>query len=162
MSVVFDTLPTNIAEFRTLAEGKLTNPEYTCALFLCALDIFAKNKEDGIAAINILKGPQPLSPSEISWFKDRMMDKPYLAKVYFEGATPENNYTPTVPYTVNFYPDPRPQDVSPGYMELLVKGAGFDAPRFFKLRAKGDCYYFWEAPSIMMGVRTPVAQDPWA
>ena len=162
MAITFDSLPTNISEFTALAEGKLTNPEYTCALFLCALNIFINNKDEGIAAINILKGPQPLSPTEINWFKDRVSDKKYLPKVYFAGSTPENNYEPTKPYTVNLLPDPNPSYCEEGYLRLYVKEKGFDSPRAFKLRQKGDCYYIWEVLAIMTGVRTPVAQDPWA
>ena len=162
MAVKLNVLPDNIEKFKKLAEGKLTNPEHTCALFLCALSILAKDKDQGIEAINVLKGPQPLTNLEISWLADRISDKTYLANVYFEGATPENNYTPNKPYMIKFYKDPRPQDLEPKFMKLLVKNVGFDAPREFTLRNKGDNWYIWDINSIMMGVRTPEEIDPWA
>lgn len=162
MAVTFDTLPTTLEEFSLLAEGKLTDPENTCALFLCALNLFVQDVETGSEALNILKGPQPLSNYDISWFKDRLRGKSYLPYVYFEGASPQNNYIPAQPYTVKFYPDPRPEYCQEGYQKLFVKNAGFDSPRYFLLRQKGGNWYIWEVYSVMMGVKTPAKENRWA
>ncbi len=162
MTVKFETLPNNITEFSVLANNGLTKPENTCALFICAVNMLANNLNEGLNAINLLKGPQPLSTFDKSWFKDRISDKPHLAMAYFNGSTPENSYTPALPYSITFMQDPRPQDCEAGYMRLQIKTPAFDSPRYMKLRQKGENWYIWDVNSIMLGVKTPAKNDPWA
>ncbi len=162
MVVSFDTLPNSLNEFSILVNEGMTAPEKTCALFICSVNILAQNMSEGLDAINMLKGPQPLSVFEKSWFKDRIVNKKYLAMAYFNGSTPENNYTPTKPYSLTFLKDPRPQDCEDGYMRLQIKTPAFDSPRYIKLRQKGDNWYIWDVNSIMLGVRIPKQDDPWA
>ncbi|MGI5900033.1 MAG: DUF6935 domain-containing protein [Christensenellales bacterium] len=162
MKVVFEALPTSAGELAGSVQMNLTKPENTCALFLCALNIFTKDRQEGVAAINALKGPAALNAHEISFLTDRLRDKAYLPMAYFEGARPDNNYQPALPYTVLFYPDPRPQDLQAGYMRLYLRTAGADSPRAITLRQKDGNWYLWEYPGIVMGVRLPVKEDPWA
>ena len=162
MKTIFEKMPSNLEEFKAMDQMDLTRPENTCAMFLCALNLFVKEKTVGIDAINLLKGPVALNPYEINFLADRVRDKKYLPMVYFEGAKPENNYTPTLPYTLVFYPDPRPQDCESGYIRLYLKTAGADSPRFIKLRQKDNNWYLWEYPGIAMDVRKPANEDPWA
>ena len=91
----------------------------------------------------------------------RDRDKPYLPLAYFEGATPQNNYTPAQPYVLNVLPDPRSQDIEAGYIRVFLKTAGADAQRPVKLRKKGGQWYLWEYSSILSGIRIPVKDDPW-
>ncbi len=162
MKVVLDKIPENLDEFKSMKEIDLTKPENTCAMFICALDLFIKNKNTGIEAINILKGPVALNQHEISFLSDRVRDKAYLARVYFEGAKPENNYTPDKPFTLLFYPDGRPQDCEAGYMRLYLQTSGADSKRAIKLRQKDKNWYIWDYPGIVTDVRKPAAEDPWA
>ena len=162
MTVAFDALPTTIDEFSALAEGKLTSPENTCALFMCALNLYITDRDAGIEAVNRLRGPRPLSNYDIQFLRDRLRDKPYLPLAYFDGAAPENNYTPDQPYTLCLYADPRPQDCETGYMRMFIKTAGADSARPVKLRQKGDEWFLWEYSSILTGIRIPAGLDPWA
>ncbi len=162
MAVTFDTLPTTVEEFSALAQGKLQNPENSCALFLCALNLYISDKDAGIKAVNLLRGPRPLSNYDIQFLRDRLIEKAYLPLAYFDGATPGNNYTPSKPYTLRLYADPRPQDCEGGYMRLYLKTAGADSPRPIKLRQKGDEWFLWEYSSILSGIRIPANEDPWA
>ncbi len=162
MTVTFNKMPGNIGDFQAIANTGFEKPERTAALFFCALNLFVKDSTQGVQALNVLKGPQPLSQTEIAWYKERLGDKLYLPMVYFDGSTPENNYTPSLPYTVNFMQDPRPQDCEAGYMRMYIKTPAFDTPRAIKLRQKGGNWFLWEANGIMMGVRTPAKDDVWA
>jgi len=90
------------------------------------------------------------------------MDKAYLPMAYFEGATPQNSYTPNAPYTLEVYPDPRPQDVEAGYTRRYLRTAGADSPRSITLRRKGDEWFLWEYAGILLGIRIPANEDPWA
>ena len=161
-AVGIQDFPTSFAEFSAMPQaGDLTKPENTCALLLCALDLFTKDRAGGVEALNKLRGPRPMSPLEVQFVRDRLMDKTYLPRAYFDGATQQNNYTPSVPYTVRFYPDPRPQDMEAGYMRLYLRTAGADSPRPVKLRRKGDEWFIWEYPGVLTGIRIPAKEDPW-
>lgn len=162
VKLILGKIPSNLEEFKSMKEMDLTKVENTCAMFLCALDLFIRDRNTGVEAINILKGPVDLNPHEISFLADRVRDKAYLARMYFEGARPDNNYAPSQPLTIIFYPDGRPKDCEPGYIRLYLKTAGADAKRAIKLRQKGDQWYIWEYPGIVMDVRKPVVEDPWA
>ena len=151
MQIRFESIPSTLSEFTALPERDLGKPENTCALFLLALNLYTKNKEEGVAAMNILCGPRPLTPMGVQFIRDRLMDKAYLPMAYFDGAAPQNNYIPNVPYTLEVYPDPRPQDVEEGYTRRYLRTAGADSPRSITLRRKGNEWFLWEYAGILLG-----------
>ena len=161
MQVTCNSLPATLAEFEQLPRR---SPEEVCAGFLCALALYLKDKDAGIAAMNLLRGPRPMTPYDAQFLRDRLRGKEYLPLAYFEGATPENSYTPRVPYVLTVLPDPRPQDMEPGYLRVFLKTAGADSPRPVKLRQKASTgeWFLWEYSSPLSGIRIPAAQDPWA
>ena len=161
MQITLQTLPAALAELEALPR---TTPEKVCAGFLCALKLFQTDRDAGVAAMDLLRGPRPMTPYDIQFLRDRLRGKEYLPLAYFEGAAPENGYTPARPYTLNVLPDPRPQDVEPGYLRVYLKTAGADSPRPMKLRQKGSTgeWFLWEYSSILSGIRVPAALDPWA
>lgn len=163
MPFTIEKIPQSLEEFEKLAEDKKT-PEKICALFLCAAHLFDMDKQAGTAALNILRGPRPMTPYDIQFLRDRLSGKPYLPLAYFDGATPQNGYTPSVPYVLNVKEDPRPQDVEPGYLRVFLQTTGADSPRPMKLRQKGSTgeWFLWEYSSVLVGIRTPVSEDPWA
>ena len=123
MQVAIQKMPESLPEFEALAaEGR--QPERICALFLCALALFDRDKDAGTAAMNLLRGPRPMTPYDVQFLRDRLRGKAYLPLAYFEGATPENGYQPRVPYRLNVLADPRPQDMEPGYLRVFLKTAG--------------------------------------
>ncbi len=158
----FQKLPESLAELQAMPEASLDSPFKTAALSLCALCAYGADKAIGIEMLNFLKGPKPLSPAEISFLDDRFRDGQwYVPFSYFKGATPENNYTPTEPFTVEISSNPH-SAVNEGYMTLWLKSGGADSPRQFSLRMKGDGRWFLWEQFIMVGIRTPKSQDPWA
>lgn len=162
MRIEFKKLPESSAEFKALPQTDLTVPENTCALFLCALNLYVKNRRDGLDALNLLRGPRPLAPIDAQRIRDRLMDKEYLPLAYFEGATPANGYTPNVPYVLDVLPDPRAYAGEDGYTSRYLRTPGADSPRPMTLRRKGDAWYLWEYSSIYLSIRRPAAEDPWA
>ena len=163
MQVIIQKIPENLQEFEVLA-AKGQQPECICALFLCALALFERDKEAGTAAMNLLRGPKPMTPYDCQFLRDRLRGKSYLPLAYFEGATPGNNYQPRVPYMLNVLADPRPQDVEPGYLRVFLTTSGADSPRPMKLRQKVSTgeWFLWEYSRILSGIRIPVAEDSWA
>ena len=163
MQIIIQKIPESLQEFEALAAGQRT-PEKISALFLCALSLFDRNMADGVSAMNLLRGPKPMTPYDAQFLRDRLRGKAYLPLAYFEGATPQNGYKPNAPYVLNVLSDPRPQDIEPGYLRVFIKTAGADSPRPMKLRQKASTgeWFLWEYSSILSGIRSPAAEDPWA
>lgn len=161
MQITLSSIPATLSEFESLPRQ---SPEEVCAGFLCALALYVKDPKAGTAAMDLLRGPRPMAPYDAQFLRDRLRGKEYLPLAYFEGASPENSYTPAKPYVLNVLPDPRPQDMEPGYLRVFLKTAGADSPRPVKLRQKPSTgeWFLWEYSSPLSGIRIPAAQDPWA
>ena len=161
MQVTLTHLPDTAAEFEALS---CRTPEEVCAGFLCALNLYTKSPNDGVAAMDLLRGPRPMTPHDSQFLCDRLRGKEYLPLAYFDGATPQNGYKPTAPYTLTVLPDQRPQDVEEGYLRVFLQTAGADAPRPVKLRQKPStgAWFLWEYSSPLSGIQIPASQVPWA
>ena len=94
MQVTLTHQPDTAAEFEALSRR---TPEEVCACFLCALNLYIKDKDAGVAAMDLLRGPRPMTPYDAQFLRDRLRGKEYLPLAYFEGAAPENSYTPAPP-----------------------------------------------------------------
>jgi len=158
----FRALPESLAEMQALPEAQLDSPFQTAALTVCALCAYAADKQIGIDMLNWLRGPRPLSNHELSFLNDRFMDnKTYVPFSYFKGATPENDYTPSEPFTITFTTNPYSDD-NEGYMKLFVKSGGADNDRSVVLRRRGDGKWFLWDQFLLSDIRTPKSADPWA
>ena len=158
----FVALPESVAQMRTLPEAAMDTPFKTAALTVCALCAFAADQSIGTEMLNFLRGPRPLNGQDISFIKDRFRGgaRSYIIFSYFTGATPENNYTPTKPYTVTISSDSHSYDEE-NYARLYV-ACGADSPRPVKLRKKADGQWcLWEQ-YLLTDIRQPKANDPWA
>lgn len=161
-SFVFESIPGTLEEFKALPGTDLTDPFAVCALTIVALNAYAANPAEGLNMLNFLKGPQPLSTFETSFLKEHMTD--YLARSYFAGATPDNDYTPDMPYTVEIFEQAHSLDQKgEGYILLHVRSGGADSPRDIKLRTKPSTsqWFMWEQ-FLLPGIREPKSADPWA
>ena len=157
----FAALPESVAQMRSLPEASLATPYATAALTVCALCAYAADKNIGIEMLNWLKGPRPLTPHEISFLDDRFRDGKHVPFSYFSGATPENDYTPTVPFTVTVSSGPY-SDANAGYKKLFIRSGGADNPREVVLRMKADGQWaLWEQ-FLLVGIREPKSNNPWA
>lgn len=157
----FAALPESLAQMQALPEAKLTDPFQTAALSVCALCAYAADKQIGTEMLNWLRGPRPLSPFDISFLNDRFRDGYHVIFSYFAGATPENNYTPTQPYTLTFEAGPY-ADANPGYKKLHIRSGGADNAREIVLRQKGDGTWLLWDQFLLVSIRPPKSADPWA
>ena len=158
---MFKGIPSNLSDFSNLPESALENPFQAAALTVIALCHYCVKPETGIEMLNYLKGPQPLSTYEQQFLRDRLTDKKYLPYSYFEGASPENNYTPSVPFKITVMEDPYSYSEE-GYAKLLIKSSGADQARPIKLRCKGaEKWFLWEQ-FLLSDIKQPTEADPWA
>lgn len=161
--IVWNQLPKNLEELQALPQADLKTPEGTAALTIAALAVFPTDREECYRMLDFLRGPRPLSTYEKQFIRDRFMDgKDYLMKSYFKGATPNNNYTPSMPYTLEFTDNPAPM-AEDGYKRLNVRSGGADSARVITLRLKPSTgqWFLWDQ-MLLAGIRIPVSQDPWA
>ena len=159
VTFTFENLPKNVLELKKLKEAELNTPFETAVLTVLSLSQYPQSKENSIEMLNYLKGPQPLSPYEESFLRDRFRDKDYVPKSYFHGTSPDNNYTLNTPYKITVKENPYSYNEK-GYAKLYLKSSGADNPRPIVLREKGGKWYLWEQ-MLLADIRIPVSEDVW-
>lgn len=161
VDITFPAIPQSLEEFSSLSEAKMSTPFETAAMTVLALCVYPSDRTASVNMLNFLKGPKPLTGIETNFIRDRFMDKDYVPRSYFEGATPENDYTPDVPYKITVSDNPYSYENN-GYAKLFVRSGGADSPREILLReAKDGKWYLWEQ-FILSDIRQPESADPWA
>lgn len=163
---VFSSLPQNAEELKLIPGADLKDPYWTAAFTVAALCRFPEDRDACVEMLNYLKGPRPLTPLEISFIKDRFMDGvDYVPRSYFLGTSPQNDYTPAKPYTVEIKELAHSRDnFNEGYLKLFIRSSGADSERYVVLRHKPstDQWFLWEFAGMLSGIRQPVSKDAWA
>lgn len=162
VDVTFAKLPESVEEFRALPQAACTNPFDAAALTVAALCCYPKNREMCFAMLDVLRGPRPLSGVDKQFINDRFMDgKDYIPRSYFKGATPQNDYTPAVPYVITISENPYSYH-DQGYAKLYLQSGGADSQRYIQLRMlKDGKWCLWEQ-FILSDIRQPESSNPWA
>ncbi len=158
---IFTALPESLAEMQALPEAAMDTPFKTAALTVCALCAYAADKSVGTEMLNFLRGPRPLSNHDISFLNDRFSDGHHVPFSYFKGAVPANNYTPDTPFTITVTSGPY-SDANEGYKKLYIKSGGADSPREIVLRKLGDGRWMLWDQFLLVSIRKPKSDDPWA
>lgn len=163
-TVTLSALPENVDGMRAMSEFTLGDPFTVAALTVAALNRYSADREAAKAMLNVLKGPEPLTPREVQFINDRFMDgKDYVTRSYFAGTSPENDYTPSAPYRVEVIEQANSRD-SEGYITLYLKSSGADSIRPVMLRHKPSTneWFLWQFDSLLSGIRIPKSTDKWA
>lgn len=159
---MFQSIPRTLAELQALPEAAMTDLYAVAALSVLALTRFEENRAESIAMLNFLKGPDDCSPTEIQQISDRFMDgKFYKVRSFFEGATPDNNYTPSRPYRISVSSNPYSFE-NEGWATLYMHSGGADNPRPVRLRKKPSTGQWFVVEIQYLGdIRVPAAEDKW-
>ena len=159
----FSVLPATLEELKALPESSLQDPFASAALCILALAQYPKDREVCYQMMEFLKGPAGLTPYDRQFIRDRLFDKDYVPRSYFAGATPENNYTPAQPFTLAVEDNPYSR-TNEGYITLYLTSGGADSPRSMSLRLKPSTgqWFVHEYGGLLMGIRIPKEEDPWA
>ena len=160
----FSQLPNNLNELKSLSEASMDTPFKTAALTILSLCIYSKNKDEGIKCLNFLRGPhqKPMLPSEIQFIDDRFRDSgsgKLIPFSYFNGANPDNEYTPSKPYVLELFTNSHSYEQDT-YCTLHIYSGGADSERQIKLRVASGTWYLWEQ-YVMVGIKPPKSQNPW-
>ena len=156
----FDKIPNTVEELRSLDEYALTDPFEGAALTVLALCAYESGADKCYAMLDALKGSHPLSTLEKQFIRDRLSGKAYVPRSYFNGTSPQNNYTVEPPYEVTVFDGPYSY-TDEGYALLYIRSTGADTERSVKLRRKGDQWFVWEI-FLYPDIRIPAAMDDWA
>ena len=162
VTFTFRFLPANLSQLRQLPECSLDTPFKAAALAVAALCSFENNPDAVFEMLDFLKGPDSVSPFEKQFIRERLSGKYYKPFSFFRGATPENGYTPSSPFsiTVSETPYSYPQE---NWATLYVKSGGADSPRSIRLRKKPSTgQWFLVELQCLSDIRVPVSADPWA
>jgi len=159
--LIIGEIPQTLERFKALPQADMTTPFKTAALTVVALCLYPTDRQLCFDMMAYLKGPAGLSGIDKQFINDRFMDKDYIPRSYFEGATPDNNYTPTKPLKVTVSDNPYSYQ-NEGYATLYIQSGGADSPRQVQLRkAKDGKWYLWEQ-YLLSDIRKPESEDPWA
>ena len=160
--ITFASLPQNLSELSALPEASLNSAFKTAALTLAALCRYGENTEETMEMLNFLKGPEEVSGYEKQFIKERLAEKEYIPFSYFDGAAPDNGYTPSEPYTISVFETPYSFD-NENWATLWVKSSGADNMRSIKLRKKPSTgQWFLNDIQCLSEIRVPTADDKWA
>lgn len=159
--IVIRDLPMDIGEFKALPQASLASPFDTAALTLLALTFYQGRTELSVSMLEHLSGPAELDAAENASIASCIKACPYSPRSYFDGATPSNDYTPSVPYTVRIYEGSDSYEEE-GYAVMYVRSSGSRDPRAIRLRqAKSGEWYLWEQ-DVLLPVEEPDKSDVWA
>ena len=158
----FAALPQTLEALQALPEAKLDTAFKTTALTILALSRYESDPQTAYAMLSWLKGPEDFSTSEKSFLQDRLRGKEYKVRSFFEGATPENDYTPNKPYVISVIENPYSFD-NENWATLYVTSGGADNPRNIKLRKKPSTgQWFLNDIQCLSDIRLPKSEDKWA
>ena len=162
----FDAIPTTVEELKALPGGDMKDPFASVAMTILALNMYYTNKEAGIAAFDYVMGPGALANLQIQSIDSSIQQNgPFVPISYFEGAKPENDYTPTKPYTIKVYEYATSKDIyEQGYYRLFVKSGGADSERLVQVRNKPSTgeWFAHEFSTLYVGIRKAKKDDEWA
>ncbi|MGN0528114.1 MAG: DUF6935 domain-containing protein [Eubacterium sp.] len=159
--VVFSVLPDDLQQFKAMPQASLSSPFETAAMTVLALCFYPKDRDDSLAMLEYLRGPRPMNNADKQFIADRFRGKDYVPRSYFLGATPDNDYSPSQPYSIEISENPYTYSEQ-GFAKLFITCGGADSPRPIKLRlAKDGKWYLWEQ-ALLTDVRHPESTNPWA
>lgn len=152
-------LPVNIEAY---GEIDITDEYKTAAAAVMALAVYETDPDTSVNALGYLMGPAGISVHDKNFVGTQFKECPCVARSYFEGAVPENNYTP-VKYSLTITENSHSRDTE-NFVVLYVSCGGADSPRNITLRKQlsTGCWYVYSFGGLLAGVKTPASEDPWA
>ncbi len=161
-SVELPSLPTTLAELQAMPGAGLTDEYTVAALAVAVYCNYEQNPDETCRMLDFLNGPKEMTGFDQQFVRDRLKGRGYIVRSYFKGATPENSYTATAPYTVEVSENSHSREED-GYVKLFVRSSGADSPRPITLRKKPSTgqWFVWQPASLLTDVRKPAESDPW-
>jgi len=172
-TVSFNRFPKTMAEFKEVREKIGTEPHGAVALQIMAVEIYRTvNKKLGEDCMRLNKA-KAYQQNDLNKMLDKFgkstVKQPYIMAAFLDGATPENGYNPTKPYTVKVrvsagmkYVPYNDQQTTLLYLEVATSGydGGWRGLGVFKTlnpkeTSEGKYFIVNECSSLFLDVITP-------
>lgn len=151
-TVSINSIPTTIAQFKSLQEAIGTEPQGAVMLMLVAMEMYRNNHTVGEEAIKLcnteINVPSVMRRVKEIFGNDQSYARPHLVATFFQGATPMNGFNPKKPYTIKVRVNPvnkyQESQILKGYvLYLQVYSNGYDTPwrGCEVVRCKGEKFY---------------------
>jgi len=161
------SLPLDVESLVAFRDRVATTPQGGAAVFALALLALVEDRAKGVGCLTIAierdkltqgtqgyKGFEP-SRRDLRELEERVGGKPYLARSYIAGTTPEASYAlPSGPFQIKVRE--QPNDVKDDRAKVFVWSTGADSPRPIHLVKNNRGY--WKASnwsSLTVGCRPP-------
>ncbi|PDP71830.1 DUF6935 domain-containing protein [Tannerella forsythia] len=179
-SVTFNRFPATVQEFKEVREKIGKEPHGAVALQIMAYEMFRRNQKIGMECINLNStntnsGEKSSAVRQLRLlFNNDNSSRPYQMAAYLKGATFENGYSPTKPYTVEVIVDKGrgygySNDYQAPIVKLLVLTKGKERPdpvalvktKDPKESSEGKYFIVSECSSIYVRVREIAFDHPF-
>ena len=167
--VKVDELPQSVEAFIALHDQVAQVPQGGAAMMVVALLVYIEDEDLGRQCLAIAvdrdklsEGPKgyqgwQLRASDIWLLHSQIKEKPYIARSYVKGATPDNGYRlPEFPYTLEFSDIPYSGDPETGTYKVFITSSGASSPR--PVTVKRNDQGMWKAyewSTLIVGVQEP-------
>ncbi len=168
-SIEVEELPQSIEAFIALRDRVAEAPQGGAAMMIVALLMYVEAEDVGRQCLAIAvdrdklsEGPKgyegwQLRASDIWLLHSQIKDKPYIARSYVKGATPDNGYQlPESSYAFEFSDNPHSGDPEIGIYKVFVTSSGASSPR--PVTVKRNDQGIWKAyewSTLIVGVQEP-------
>jgi hypothetical protein len=161
--IKFEKLPQNAEEMKAMSSFDSKNEFAVAAFAVTALLRYASDKKAGKEMLDVLDGPESPANRDLQQMDLQLKDGEYIIRSYFKGAVPENDYTPSTPYTIDVVEYPNSRDIE-NYVYLYIPSGGADHRRRLQLRKKPSTgeWFIWSYQGLIMDIRVPQSEDKWA
>jgi len=160
-TITFSRLPVSVDDLKNMDESYFKDYYTAAAIYVATCCLYEDNTDECLDMIDYLNGPDDVSKYDIEYIRDRLSGKQYKTYSYFEGASPDNDYTASQPYTITVNNNPYSFDED-NIAKLYMQSSGSDSERFITLRLKPSTgiWYFVES-GLFADIKIPVSEDPW-
>lgn len=174
INVTASTWPKDLASFDSFRNEQSITSQGAFISLIAALDLYSKNKEEGIKALILVVDSSHLNQDSngykgfslnrnlIDLIKRQIEQHPYLIASYLPGSSSSNGYLPnSAPYSFTITANRFSGTEESGQRKLFIPSSGADTPRpvTLKKNAKG----VWKAhefSSLLVGIKKPASKNP--
>ncbi len=160
-TVEMSKLPESVDELKEL-ENYLKEPAFAPAMLVALMCHYKDNVEETIEMLDFINGPEEITPYKKTYYKERFIDgKTYKPFSYFEGASVDNDYTPSEPLRLFVKDNPRGPSED-DRKSFFMKSNGADNMRPVSVRLKKSTgYLYLNDEALSADIRVPKSKDEW-
>lgn len=168
-----DKVPASAEEFLALRSQLASTPEGGATCFIAAMLAYGNNPQLGRQCLVLILDPSNVGPGDvyqghapsasIRYHLDRLDGYkvwPYLGYAYLKGASPQNDYRVSAPFTVVTRRQRNSGEDSSGKVKIFLDVAGFRPRPITLQRNDKGIWKALECSSMFLNVSPPASSAP--